>query len=189
MAASDGATRDAADHLACGDFMRRVAGGKASGHGKAHDVVAQIQKLRLKPGDVERGGFGSGMSVATIQKDHRIALQRLGQPAALHVASVKADEDQGDAPALAFDQCIGGERRGQRHQRHIACGNPGPFESGIHRAANAQRKVLARGQRLGLADDGIRRLIDNHGIRIGAAGINTEKIGHGRETPVARRLS
>jgi hypothetical protein len=67
--------------------------------------------------------------------------------------------------------------------------NPGPFESGIHRAANAQRKVLARGQRLGLADDGIRRLIDNHGIRIGAAGINTEKIGHGRETPVARRLS
>ena len=96
--------------------MARIAGAKARGHGKTHDLIAQFRHLALQRGQIQRRRLGPGMGMAAIGKDDRIALQRLGQTAALQIAGVKADEDQCNAPTLPLDQGIGGKGRGQRHQ-------------------------------------------------------------------------
>ncbi len=178
VAAGDGAAGHAADHLARGDFMGGVAGGKAGGNGKAHHLRPQFGHLRLKRGQVQRRGLGARVGVAAVQKDDRVTLQRLGQAAALHVAGVEADEDQRDAAALPLDQRIGGQRGGQRHQVDVRRPHPRRRQRRIHRAADAHRQVGPRGQGLRLAQDAVRGLVQDHGIRIGAARVHAQKEGH-----------
>ena len=172
-----------ADQGAGRHLVGRIAGGKAGCHGKAHHLIRQTRHGSFQRLQIQRAGFLPGMAMPTGQPDHRIAAQRLGQTAPVQIAVIEADEDQRNPAALAFDQRIGGQRGGQRHQPHLARRNPGPGQRRIHRTPDAQRQIAARGQRLGRADHPVCRLVHDHRIGIGAACVNTQKIRHSAPRP------
>ena len=80
------------------------------------------------------------------QCNDRIATQRLGQAGAGQFGGVKSDEHKGNTAPLPLDQGIGGQRCGQRHQRHIGGRNPGLRQHRIHRPTHTQRQIGAGGQ-------------------------------------------
>ena len=167
-----------ADQGAGRHLVGRIAGGKAGCHGKAHHLIRQTRHGSFQRVQIQRAGFLPGMAMPPGQPDHRIAAQRLGQTAPVQIAVIEADEDQRNPAALAFDQRIGGQRGGQRHQPHLARGHPGPGQRRIHRSPDSQCQVAPRGQRLGRADHPIRRLVHDHRIGIGAARVHAQKIRH-----------
>ena len=168
----------ATDQRARRQFMRRVAGGKPRRHGEPHHLRPQFGDGCFQCDHIQCCDFGPGMAVSARHHLHRIALQRFGQPAALQIARVKADENQCDPAALALDQGVGGQSRRQRHQRDIASSNPSPGQSRIHRPPDTKRQIAARGQRFCAADHPVGSLVHNHRIGVCAPGIDTQKIRH-----------
>ena len=103
---------------------------------------------------------------------HRITLRAAPSPALPSAPPIVAEQQQRRRAALALDQRIRGQCRGERDEPDIAgralrkhAGDGGAYAFG---------KVVAGGQCLGGADDAPRRVI-KHGIRVGAASIDAER--------------
>jgi hypothetical protein len=80
-------------------------------------------------------------------------------------------DDEADPGALALDDRVGREGRGQRdqldarEQRRI---------EGEQRLPNAGREVLSRGRRLGLRQERARTELDGDGVSEGPAGVDAD---------------
>ncbi len=95
--------------------------------------------------------------------------------AAGEIVRAEADHDQRRAAALPFDQRIGGKRGRERNEADCGGGGTRSSSSTASTApANANRQVMPRRQRFRLGDDAF-ALAEQHGVRIGAAGIDAEK--------------
>ena len=82
-----------------------------------------------------------------------------------------ADHQQADRAALALDNgvCRQGGRQGDQADVPAIVA-----EHAFHRAAHADGQVVLGGQRLGGADDTLVG-VEEDGVRIGAAGVDTQK--------------
>ena len=168
-----------ADHAARGLFMRRVAGGELGGDGDRADPLGEGVQSRFQRRDIQRSCLVTRVLMAAGHFDQGIIAQRLVQRRARLGIVVKTDYHQPGAAALAFDQRVGGQRGRQRDHRHVLranCGRTGQHR--VDRRANTQCQIRARCQRLGLGQDGLRAVVEQHGIGVGATGINPQKYRH-----------
>ena len=172
MAACDGKMRDRTDPVAHPLLVRRVAHGEIAGDGEGGDGFGKHRQDLVERRHVERRLVAVHV-VAAGQEEDGIVAERVGQPVALEVLGAEADHDEPGAPALSFHQRIGGERRGERDEADGRDRRLRLRKHRLHSARYADREVVARGERLGAGDDALRFAVE-HGVRIGAAGIDAE---------------
>ena len=158
--------------------MLGIAHGELGGNRIAGDLALERTEFRLEPGAVELGHPVAMGVVAAGEHDDRIVLQRLRQVGACERPLVEPDQHQAHPAALALDHRIGRKRGRQGDQRDVLRAHVMVRQHGIERIADADREVVARGQRLGGGDNAF-VFVEQDGIRVGAAGVDAEQNRHG----------
>ena len=161
--------------------MRRVARREIGADGEARHRAGEFRQRRFEAGEVEFGGAAVHV-VSAGAEHHRILPECCLQPVAFEVGLGEADHDERHAAALALDQRVGGKRgrhRGELDRRRVDLGFG---QHPVDRARNADREVVAGGQRLRLGDDGSGRVRGGafgpqHRVGVGAAGVYAEEEG------------
>ena len=106
-----------------------------------------------------------------------IALQRRAQPRAAERALVIAEQQESGGAALALHEGVGRQRRGERHQPHLRGG--ALRQHAGNGCADPLGEIVARRERLCRRQDAARGVVKD-GIGIGAAGIDAEGEGQGK---------
>ena len=161
------------------DLVFRIAHREHAGYGERVSPA-------LAPGDrsVERGkvqwlALVSGRVVATGDPNAGIATQRAGDAGTGRRRFVEADEHEPDPPALALDERVGGQRRGERDERDGTRVDPRTRQHRLRGTVDADCEIVSRGERLRARDDLSRPLVEQHRVGIRTSGVDAEQDWHG----------
>ncbi len=175
MAASDRKVGQLANQAAHRQFVTGVTHGEVARYGKGGDSRRMGLDRPARGVQVQRGLLLTTHRVAALNEDDRIVAQGFPQTTPVQGVGRVAQQQQADGAALSLDDGVGRQRGRQGDQAHLG---RWVREDRLQRAANADRQVVFGGQRLGRVEDGVCFVVEKHGVRIRAAGVNTEQNGH-----------
>jgi len=177
------------DEAAHPQLMRRIAHAEVTRNGKRFHGLAAGQDRRPGRFLVQGRDFIPQPVVTAFQVHDIGGGEIVFEPPLLDQFGIVADEQQTDRAAVSFSQRVGRQRRRKSDKRHIFRRKGGSLSLGdgkhrADRAADADRQIMARRQRLGARQHGARLVVHQNGIGVGAAGINAKRKLHEPGLPV-----
>ena len=168
-------------------LVLRIAHREHAGHRKRVDGTFDIGDRPIQSREVQRLACAPRRIMATANPHARIATQRTGDSGPRCGSVVEADEHQPDPSALPFDERVGGQRRRQRDERDRGGFDTRVVEHHLGGAADADRQIMPRGERLRRRDDLPGLLVEQNRVGVRAAGIDSEQDGHGHGDSVLEK--
>ena len=148
MAAGHRGAGQVAKQIAGAAFMGGIAGRKMSGDSIGGDFAFGCVDC-LADGRFVKLCLGRAIgSMAAIDEEDRVLAKRAGKISALQRGLVEADHEKADTSADTFDDGVGGKRCRQRDKADIGRAAVEILEDAADGATDADRQVVARGQRL-----------------------------------------
>ncbi|OPZ19712.1 MAG: hypothetical protein BWZ10_00862 [candidate division BRC1 bacterium ADurb.BinA364] len=168
VAANDRHSGFLAHDVAHLDFVRGIVVAGVAGDGEGFDLVLFHHRAGGAANliRIDRRDFRSVDFHLSVQHGQRAIVD-----IARFVEPIRRQHQQADLLALAFDDGVGGQGGGERNQI-----DPGqmPIAQAVQRLADADREIPFGGQRLGLAQHFSAAKIVDHGVGVGAAGVDAE---------------
>ena len=175
MACRDRQAGTPANQIGGGYLVRGIARREIAADRHGRHVGRQFRQSGFQRREIERRLVAMDV-VAAGHEDDRIRAQRSRETGPFELGRGEPDHHQGRSPALSLNEGVGRQRRRHGCKLDRRRGYSGRRQYIPGRLGNPDRKVVARGQRLGLGDDAA-GLRPQHGIGIGAAGVQPEKDG------------
>ena len=168
------------DQVAHGVFVRGIAHGKGRCDGKRVDLARDALQRGFERRQVQRHRRIAVVVVATGDDLDRDARKRLGYAGAFDHRGIEAHQHHADRAAMAFDHRVGGQRGGHRNQPDVAAAQP--LRQLRHRLrdcfGHADGEVALGGDGLGTGQHLVPVRLDDGGVGIGAAGVDTDQVGN-----------